>query len=235
MEQKSDRRGFLKQLAMVTGGVVLMPYVVSCGTTPAVPEADIKEGVEEAGAEATAAASVAAVPTSKPSDWEPISYNTARGNAGFIPETYLPDVNSADGPLVHVGKHLPYVPEVDAALVPAGFVAIMWGDASKGYSKHPNAPKSESNPTGHWYNWIKIRKAVEGEAEEMQSIYSDWPGTQPSDNGAYAVFGGGAITDDAGKNTIYLAALPADVKPGDTVRVWAHCLTHGEYVDFITV
>lgn len=38
-----------------------------------------------------------------------------------------------------------------------------------------------------------------------------------------------------GKNTIYLVALPSDVGPGDTVRSWAHCLTHGEYIDFLAV
>jgi hypothetical protein len=70
---------------------------------------------------------------------------------------------------------------------------------------------------------------------ELESRYSEWPGISPDDNGAYAVFGGGEITDDAGKNTIYLAALPPGVVSGDTVRIWAHCLTHGEYVDFITV
>ena len=112
----------------------------------------------------------------------------------------------------------------------------MWGDTSKGYARHPNAARSEANnQQGHWYDWIRIRKAVEGETEELQSNYSDWPGTAPSDNGAYAVFGGGDITADSGKNTIYLAALPEGVKSGDRVRVWAHCLTHGEYVDFLTV
>lgn len=236
---ENDRRIFLKQLATVTGGVVLMPYVISCGSTPAmtadVPsEADMKANAEGAADQAMATASQGAIPVVRPQDWEPVAYNTARGNAGAIPESYLGDVNGPDGPMKHIGKHLPYVPQVEAGMVPAGFVAIMWGDPAKGHAKHPNAAKSDKNPDGHWYNWIKVRKAVEGEAEELQSVYTDWPGTQEN-NGAYAVFGGGEITAEDGKNTIYLAALPKDVAPGDTVRIHAHCLTHGEYVDFLTV
>ena len=111
----------------------------------------------------------------------------------------------------------------------------MWGNPELGHAKHPNASKSEANPIGHWYDWIRIRKAVPGEAEELQSQYSDWPGIVEGDNGAYAVSGGGEITEDGGKNTMYLAALPKDLKPGDTIRIHAHCLTHGEYVDFLTI
>jgi hypothetical protein len=33
----------------------------------------------------------------------------------------------------------------------------------------------------------------------------------------------------------FVAALPDDVAPGDTIRIYAHCLTHGEYVDFMTI
>ncbi len=234
MQEQQERRVFLKNLAMITGGVVLMPYVISCGSNPpvvdAMPESKVdQETVEKAAIDATE------VPLTKPSNWEPISYNTTRGNLGFIPDSYLPDVNGPDGPLKHVGKHLPYVPVDDASMVPAGFLAIMWGDPALGYAKHPNAAKSESNPDGHWYNSIKIRKAVEGETEELMSVYTDWPGSGETDNGAYAVSGGGDITADSGKNTVYLAALPAGLQKGDTIRIWAHCLTHGEYVDFLTI
>lgn len=234
MQEQQERRVFLKNLAMITGGVVLMPYVISCGTTAPVvesapPTAPDGKQTEEVTTSATD------VPLSKPADWEPIAYNTARGNMGFIPDSYLPDVNGADGPLKHVGKHLPYVPVIDASMVPAGFLAIMWGDPELGRAKHPNAPKSESNPTGHWYDTIKIRKAVDDEAEELLSGYSNWPGTEEGDNGAYAVSGGGDIAADSGKNTVYLAALPAGLQKGDTIRIWAHCLTHGEYVDFLTI
>ena len=235
-----DRRKFLKQLAIFTGGVVLVPYVTACESTPAVPDkmpdtdavpTDAK-GVEEA---AKVELENMMVPTTKPNDWNAIEFNRARGNAGAIPESYWKSINGLDGEKKHLGKHLPYIPEVDAALVPAGFIALMWGDPAKGYAKHPNSAKSEAKPEGHWYNSIKIRKAVEGEAEELQSNFSDWPGIAEGDNGSYAVFGGGKMTDDGGRNAIYLAALPKDVQKGDTIRIWAHCLTHGEYVDYITV
>ena len=63
--------------------------------------------------------------------------------------------------------------------------------------------------------------------------YASWPAGGEGDAGGYAVLGGGDITADGGRDTVYLARLPADVKPGDTVRVHAHCLYHGEYVDFV--
>ena len=240
MNKETNRREFLKGMALLTGGAVLVPFVSSCGTSSASTteqaetlSSDVTEKAATAAPEA--AKSVTEIPMTEPSGWDAVAYNKARGNAGAIPESYLASINGPDGDTKHLGKHLPYQPALDAAVVPAGFIALMWGDESKGYAKHPNAPKSESNPTGHWYNWIKVRKATDGEAEEVQSSYSDWPGTAPSDSGAYAVFGGGEITAEKGKNTVYLVALPKDVKKGDRVRIWAHCLTHGEYVDFITV
>jgi hypothetical protein len=112
----------------------------------------------------------------------------------------------------------------------------MWGDPAKGHAKHPNAVRSEANKNqGHWYNWIKIRKATDGEAEELQSLYPEWPGTTDEQKKQYVVQGGGDITAESGKNTVYLTGLPKDCKPGDTIRIWAHCLTHGEYVDFMTI
>lgn len=213
-----DRRTFTRNLALATGGFVLLPHVSGCGANNKM-----------------AAGAPSAVPTVKPEGWDPITYNKVRGNAGAIPASYLPKINGADGDKNHLGKHLPYIPEIDAGQVPEGYIAIMWGDPAKDYARHPNAPKTADNPDGHWYNWIRIRKAEAGEAEELQSNYSDWPEIGESDSGAYAAFGGKDITSDGGKNTIYLAALPKDVKPGDTVRIYAHCLTHGEYVDFITI
>lgn len=226
-----DRRIFLKRLATLTGGVVLVPAISACrggsagtgGGEPAAPTAPAKTEIP-------------AVPLVEPATWDPIDFNRVRGNAGAIPESYLPKINGPDGVTNHLGKHLPYFPQVSASLVPEGYIALMWGDAAKGYARHPQAKKNESNNMhGHWYNWIRIRKAVEGEAEEMQSAYSAWPGTAPGDNGAYAVFGDGEITEDKGRNTVYLAALPEDVKQGDQIRIYAHCLTHGEYVDFLTL
>ena len=109
------------------------------------------------------------------------------------------------------------------------------GGLVRTFVRHPNAAKTADNPEGHWYNSIKIRKAVEGPAEELESSYLDWPGQEPASTGSYAVFGGGKMDDDGGKNAIYLAKLPAGLQSGDTVRIHAHCLTHGEYVDFLTL
>lgn len=215
------RRDFLTRLSAAAGAVVLVPSV-AC--------------VSSAQTSAPTSATTGGVPFTPPPNWDAMTYNRVRGNAGAIPDSYLPSINGPDGDEQHLGKHLPYVPSVDGATVPEGFLAIMWGDPEKGHAKHPNAVRSEANNhEGHWYNWIRIRKATEEDAEELQSTYTDWPGNGADASGAYAVFGGGDITDDSGKNTIYLAALPADVSPGDTVRIHAHCLTHGEYVDFLTV
>ncbi|MGF1511664.1 MAG: hypothetical protein ACFB9M_19385 [Myxococcota bacterium] len=176
-----------------------------------------------------------AIPTAKPAAWDPIAYNRKRGNAGKIPESYLPSINGPDGVKKHLGKHLPYVPDLGEITVPSGMVAIMWGDPSKGYVRHPNAARGpDNNNEGHWYNWVKIRKATVEDALETKSQYAEWP-PKEGEESSFAVFGGGDITADSGKNTVYLAELPKDLEPGDTVRVWAHCLTHGEYVDFMTI
>lgn len=221
-----DRRNFLQRLAAATGAVVLVPSVSACGGSQASSEPTSQ----------AASSMTPAVPETEPADWEPISFNRERGNAGAIPDSYLPSINGEDGETAHLGKHLPYVPDTDGLEVPAGYIAIMWGDPDKGHTRHPNAPRNESNNNeGHWYNWIRIRKADDPSSQELESSYSEWPGIDPSDNGAYAVYGGGDITEDSGKNTVYLAALPEGVSSGDRIRVYAHCLTHGEYVDFITV
>ncbi len=247
MEESQNRREFLVKLATVAGGVVLVPHVIACGGKTPTPdqmadETDAKKLEEDAAAkqeearnEMMEAAGDASVPKTKPANWDPIGFNKGRGNAGAIPQSYLGDINGPDGEKQHLGKHLPYIPELDPALVPTGYVALMWGDPEKGYARHPNAPRTEDNPEGHWYDWIRIRKAVDGETEELQSNFVEWPGDNEEANGAYAVSGGGKLTDDSGKNTVYLCALPDGLQKGDTVRIWAHCLTHGEYVDFITV
>lgn len=243
-EQKgADRRSFLKQIAAVTGGVALAPVVIACtggtqghtttGDTMAGKAAGTKvaDGLGKGGPLETSVP----VPQSKPAVWDPIAYNKARGNAGAIPKSYLPSINGPDGDKTHLGKHLPYVPAIDAKLVPAGHIAVMWGDPKKGYAQHPNAPKDAAkNYPGHWYNWVRIRKAIDGAAEEKQSTFADWPGTGEEAK-KYVAFSGTDVTAASGKGTVYLLALPADVKKGDTVRIWAHCLTHGEFVDFITI
>ncbi len=213
--KEETRRGFIRRMIAVTGSVLFLPAFTSCISRND-PLHDI--------------------PFRKPEDWDPVAFNRRRGNAGAIPASYLDDINGPDGEKKHLGKHLPYRPDIPAAEVPEGYIAIMWGDPSKGYTRHPNAPRNASNNNeGHWYNWIRIRKATNVWAETAESRYSDWPAAGPGDAGAYAVLGNGRITADSGKNTIYLAALPPDVKSGDTVRIWAHCLTHGEYIDFLTL
>jgi len=221
----ATRRTFLKNLAVAAGGVVLLPLVTGCPGVKTDPIDDASPAAPEA---------PEAVPTTKPEGWDPIAYNKARGNAGKIPETYHASINGPDGDAKHLGKHLPYVPEVDAALVPEGFVAIMWGDPKKGHAKHPNAAKSDANKEGHWYNWIEVRKAT-AEAAAEKSEYPTWPATGDIKAAGYLVEGDKPMDAEKGIHTIYLAKLPGDVKKGDTVRIWAHCLTHGEYVDFLTV
>lgn len=227
----TSRRAFL-QLAASTGAVVFLPQVVGCGSSAeseARPEPEVSSGQETV-------ADPLAIPRTKPADWDAIAFNRERGNAGAIPESYLTDVNGPEGELKHLGKHLPYVPSLDTAVValPAGVLPIMWGDPSKGHALHPNAPPSDENPDGHWYNWIRVRKATEN-ATEVESHYSGWPSVVEGDNGAYAALEGTDPAADAGKNTVYVVQLPPDVGPGDVVRIHAHCLTHGEYVDFLTL
>lgn len=219
-----DRRAFLRTLGHGAAVAFLAPTLVACST-------DEPAAASTSGAETPP--DPLAVPRARPEGWDAIAFNTARGNAGAIPETYWPQINGPDGPLQHVGKHLPYVPSTGVDAVPQGTIALMWGDPALGRARHPNAVRSDANGyQGHWYNWIEIRKAGEGTAEITRSTFAEWP---MSTERSYLVQGGGDITADAGKNTVYLAALPPDVRPGDLVRVQAHCLTHGEYVDFLVV
>jgi len=219
------RRAFLERAALAAGGVAALPLLGGCAS--------------QAASAALGAVPVSAdplsVPPVRPDAWDPIVFNRVRGNAGVIPKTYLASINGPDGPKGHLGKHLPYVPKGGGIEVPAGYVALMWGDPGLGYVRHPNGPRTEANPDGHWYNWIRLRKAVLGEAQEVETVFSGWPATGPEDSGRYAVLGGGEMTADKGKNAVYLVKLPPDVSPGDPVRIWAHCLTHGEYVDFLTI
>ncbi|MFO0740014.1 MAG: hypothetical protein U0270_29215 [Labilithrix sp.] len=147
--------------------------------------------------------------------------------------SYLSKVNGPDGATQHLGKHLPYVAEIQG--IPAGMLPLMWGDPRQGYAKHPNAPKSDELPSGHWFDWIRVRPAVEGEAEERESRFSSWPRTSAGDNGRLASQEGGDPSTDDGKNTVYVVELPSGARAGDWVRVHGHCLTHGEYVDFVQV
>ncbi len=224
-----SRRRFIQELATATGAVVLVPAVSRCGSSA-------KPAVRAASTPAVRAPELLPVPMIPTQDWDALAFNRKRGNQGAIPASYLPDINGSEGDTKHLGKHLPFVPDVSGIAVPSGYLAIMWGDPDKGHAPHPNAePGPENNNEGHWYNWIKVRKATTDTADEAESTYASWPVVAPGDSGAYAAPHGADPSDDDGRKTIYLAALPADVKPGDRVRIWAHCLTHGEYVDFLTL
>ncbi|MBI4815362.1 MAG: hypothetical protein HY791_03850 [Deltaproteobacteria bacterium] len=184
---------------------------------------------------ATGNGDLASPPASRPADWNPVTYNTTRGAAGFIPPAYMKDIQAEGGDKKHLGKHLPYVP----ASFPAdrkveGYLPIMWGDPDKGNAKHPNASKTPEKPDGHWYNWIRL--SLDGQSDSLvETRFDDWPKCSDTVNGRLA----GCVDPDPaaeeGKNTVYLAVLPKGAKPGDTLRVWAHCITHGEYVDFVTI
>jgi hypothetical protein len=172
-----------------------------------------------------------AIPRTRPTDWDPIAFNRARGNAGAIPSSYLPKINGPDGAVAHLGKHLPYVPS--AVRAPAAMLALMFGDTAKGYAAHPNAAPSPALPTGHWFDWIRLRRAVDDDAEERESRFTGWPVSARDDNGKLAALLGDDPAQSDGKNTVYLVELPRDVRSGELLRVHASCRTHGEYVDFV--
>ncbi len=225
------RRDFLKQLASTAGAAVILPSVSACGgtsstgaTTIPVAESDPIEGA------------IPPIPATEPEAWDPIAFNRERGNAGAIPESYRAQINGEDGARAHLGKHLPFFPELEGVQIPAGYVAIMCGNPDEGYPRHPSAAATEaSGGVGHWYDWIRIRSAEGGPAEELESTFTSWPAAAGTDGGAYRVLGGGDLEGDGGRNTIYLARLPAHVQSGQRVRVVAHCSRHGEYVDFLTL
>lgn len=229
----TTRRDVLELLAAATGASVLAPLAVGCGSSSSTASEPAGSGGSEGGEQV--AVDPLAIPVTRPEGWDPIAFNRDRGNAGAIPEDYRDEINGPDGELVHLGKHLPYVPTLPAGAVPAGMIALMWGDPSLGRTRHPNAPPSETVPTGHWYDWIRIRKATADGAVEATSTYGAWPAVLDTDNGRIVAQEGTDPTADQGKNTVYLAQLPEGLASGDVIRIHASCLTHGEYVDFLTL
>jgi hypothetical protein len=228
----TTRRELLELLAASTGATILAPIAVGCGSASSASSGATSS---ETGGGETASSDPLAVPDTRPEGWDPIAFNRDRGNAGAIPESYRDEINGPDGELVHLGKHLPYVPTLAGATVPTGMIALMWGDPSLGRTKHPNALPNEAAPDGHWYDWIRIRKATTEGAVETTSTYGRWPTVLDTDNGAITAQEGTDPTADQGKNTVYLAQLPAGLVSGDVIRIHANCLTHGEYVDFLTI
>ena len=222
----STRRTFLQQSAAAGLALPVLGAAACSNSTPA--PAGGSSPVITGG-------TAAGVPIQRPSDWEVLQFNIARGLAGAIPAAYMAQIQAADGIPKHLGKHLPWLPsDLPADRAKQGYLPIMWGDPAKSYAAHPNAPKSEANPEGHWYNWIRV--AIEGQAaSEVETKYDDWPKATDAVNGLLV---GHADPDPAamdGKNSVYLAQLPSGAKSGDVLRIWAHCLTHGEYVDFVTI
>lgn len=239
MRAETPRREFLAQVGGAAGVAALAPLATSCvrqagETTPGAGSAGPAADAAPTGP--AAAPDPLAVPLVRPEGWDAIAFNRDRGNAGAIPESYLADINGPSGPNDHLGKHLPFVPGSIASAVPPGFLAVMWGDPSVGHARHPNAPEgTPSYERGHFYDWVRVRKAVPGEAEELESTYTSWPTSAEGDTGRYAAEEGDDPAADGGRNTVYLVALPADVAPGDLVRIYGHCRYHGEYVDFLTL
>lgn len=221
------RRELLQQLSVLLGAAVLAPSSIGCSTTPA-------PAVNTGASAATATASLD-LPTARPADWDAIGFNRARGNAGAVPESYRAQINGPDAERQHIGKHLPWTPPLGAGVVPAGMLGVMFGDPSLGRTRHPNDAVSETNPQGHWFDWVKVRKATTADAPEVESRFSAWPTPAAGDNGRFVPQEGTDLTADRGKNTVYLVALPEGVAPGDLVRVRGHCISHGEFVEFLTV
>jgi len=229
-----DRRKFLKLLAAATGGVVVAPILTSCHRSPGEPGEKQKK-VSGPGVR-LGEDGMLKIPLERPVDWDPVAFNKIRGNQGAIPKSYLPDINGEYGVPKHLGKHLPYRPRIDVTLVPEGFLAIMWGNPDRGWAQHPQSPKgSEDYPRGHWYDWVRVRRATRGEAVEVESRYSAWPESGKGDSGLFVASDGGKLEADGGRNTVYLVKLPTDLVSGDTLRIYGHCLYHGEYVDFVDV
>lgn len=212
-----NRRDFFRAALGIAGFTFIMPAISACD-----PKADSGRII---------------IPMEKPKNWNPVEFNRLRGNNGAVPQSYLAAINGPDGDKKHIGKHLPYIPKLDkGTAVPEGYLPIMWGDPSKGHTPHSNAvPGPDNDYLGHWYNRIEIRKAMPVYAESVTSVYNGWPSLSEDCSGRYLSSAGLPLERDSGIHTVYLARLPADVRKGDTVRIVAHCLTHGEYVDFLTV
>lgn len=176
------------------------------------------------------------IPQEKPKNWNAVEFNINRGiYGGKIPKSYHKEIQGEDGIKKHLGKHLPYVPALKEGRVPKGYLPVMFGDVHKRYAAHPNAPKSKEDKDGHWYTWIKVRKSTPAAASEVTTWFENWPNCSKSATAKYMPYKGDDITEDGGRNTIYLVKLPEDVKSGDIVRVWGYCINHGEYIDFLEV
>ncbi len=132
MNKHFTRRDFFHRVAGATGTLVLAPYLVGCEPTSTPDRAPTAMPILEPVAPTeTPAAEPPSVPLERPAGWDALAFNKRRGNAGAIPASYLDDINGPDGDARHLGKHLPFLPALDpGVVVPAGMLAIMWGDPS---------------------------------------------------------------------------------------------------------
>ena len=204
----------------------------ACGT--ATPPAQPPARMPKSEGSFSGAAIVSRVPLTRPEGWDPVAFNRVRGNAGAVPESYRDAINAEDADTQALGMHLPYVPVIERGRVPSGFLPLMWGDPAQVHPPHPHARRSPANQNqGEWFDWIRLRKATSNEAQEAESTYSNWPRTGIGDTGDYLALRGQNPAAEEGRNTIYLVALPKDARAGDLLRVWGHCILHGEYVHFL--
>jgi hypothetical protein len=236
MNKHFTRRDFFHRVAGATGTLVLAPYLVGCEPTSTPDRAPTAMPILEPVAPTeTPAAEPPSVPLERPAGWDALAFNKRRGNAGAIPASYLDDINGPDGDARHLGKHLPFLPALDpGSSCPAGMLAIMWGDPSKGYARHPNAASTEENPEGHWYNWIRLRKATAGDTSgRSRATTGAGPRSNPETMAPTRLARATTLRVMAVRTpSTWRSSRPTWV-PGDLVRVHAHCLTHGEYVDFV--
>lgn len=218
-----SRRELLTRALVAMGGVVLAPALASCGKNRA-SETMLRPWEVNL-----------PLPKTIPAGWDPVTFNRLRGEQGAIPAAYLSDVRAAGGERRFIGMHLPYVVK-PAAGVPEGFLAVMFGDPEKGYAAHPHASHDlEAGEPGHWFQWIRLRKAVALDTDEVQTNFSSWPEAASADSGRFISVDGSDLHASNGERTAYLVRLPQDVKSGDIVRIHAHCRLHGEFVDFLRV
>jgi hypothetical protein len=206
----ASRRQVLK-LLQLAGATALLPRVVAC--------APRQSGLP--------------LPPRRDGAWDPIAFNLARARQGAVPAAYLAKIEGPDGISQHLGKHLPFVVTdgniLDAALA-ANVLPIQWGDPRKGHARHPNAAPTAELPTGHYYDWVDL---LVGSAETRVG-FAVWPQNRPEYAGRYRGLRAVDPTGEEGRDTVYLVPIHGAARRSE-VRVHGHCLTHGEYVDFVTV
>ncbi len=205
----ASRRQVLK-LLQLAGATALLPRVLGCAPSVGLP-----------------------LPRARDGAWDAIVFNLARARQGAVPPAYLALIEGLGGIPQHLGKHLPFLVAdgnlLDAALA-ANLLPIQWGDPGKGHARHPNAAPTEAVPSGHYYDWVDL---LVGDAE-TRVAFAPWPQNRADVAGAYRGLRTDDPTGEEGRDTVYLLPM-GGASCGVDVRVHGHCLTHGEYVDFVKV